>query len=319
VRTESFTVELERFAPPNGAAPQPGIRQSRAYCRRLARMHYENFRVASWLLPRHLRQHFCNVYAYCRWSDDLADETAGGQESLDLLDWWEEELLACYGGTPRHPVMVALTETIVAFGIPPEPFLQLLVAFRQDQTVKRYETERQLLEYCKSSANPVGRMVLYLGHCHDKKRGALADNVCTGLQLANFCQDVRRDWERGRIYLPLSTRERMGCREEALAGGDFDAAWRAALAYHVAGAQVLLSTGRELVPLVPRELQLDVWLFIEGGLAILKHIVALDYDVWTSRPTVSKREQLALLAHGCWLKTRGRLGSKTASATGAFR
>lgn len=318
MRAEAFTDELERFTSPQHVVPA-GIEESRAYCRRLARTHYENFAVASWLLPRHLRQHFYNVYAYCRWADDLADETAGGQQSLDLLDWWEDELAACYNGAARHPVMVALAETIRAFRIPAEPFKELLVAFRQDQSVKRYKTDEQLWEYCKSSANPVGRLVLYLGRCHDERRGALADQICTGLQLANFCQDVRRDWQRGRLYLPRSTCAQLGCREEQLAQGEFDAAWRAALAHYVALARALLDKGRHLVPLVPRELQLDVWLFVEGGQAILKRIAGSDYDVWTTRPTIGRREQLALLARGCWLAARGRLASANVGETGGDR
>ena len=167
--------------------------EARQYCRKLATSHYENFTVASLLLPRRLLPHFHAVYAYCRWADDLADETGGGQWAVDLLHWWREELLCCYEGKARHPVMVALRETIRRFDIPPEPFLSLLVAFEQDQRVKQYDTFEQLLGYCENSANPVGRIVLYLFESHDDRRGELADHVCTALQLANFWQDVSRD------------------------------------------------------------------------------------------------------------------------------
>src|SRR5262249_15546707 len=160
---------------------------------RLARTHYENFTVASVLLPRCLLRHFHNVYAYCRWADDLADETAGGAESLRLLHWWRQELYRCYEGKPHHPVMVALRSTIRRFDIPIQPFLDLLSAFEQDQVVKRYRTFEQLRGYCRLSANPVGHLVLYLLDCFDHDRARLADCVCTALQLANFWQDVDRD------------------------------------------------------------------------------------------------------------------------------
>src|SRR5262249_40937680 len=158
------------------------------YCSCLARNHYENFTVASLLIPRRLRPHFHAVYAYCRWADDLADEAGGGAEALNLLAWWRDELQRCYSGAPHHPLMVALRETIGCFRIPPKPFLDLLVAFEQDQQVKRYATYEQLLGYCKYSANPVGHLVLYLCESFDSERAALADHVCTGLQLANFWQ-----------------------------------------------------------------------------------------------------------------------------------
>ena len=177
------------------------------------RRHYENFTVASRLLPRRLRQHVCNIYAYCRWADDLADEIGDPQRSLALLDWWETQLRDCYDGRAAHPVFIALSETIRKFDIPAEPFLDLLVAFRQDQRVTRYETIDQVLEYCRCSANPVGRLVLYLGRCHTPERARLSDSICTGLQLANFCQDVARDWDRGRIYLPQADCRRFGYDE----------------------------------------------------------------------------------------------------------
>src|SRR5262249_5390131 len=152
-----------------------------------------------------LRPHFYAIYAFCRRADDLADETGDPQLSLSLLDDWQQQLDLCYAGQPQHPVFVALRETIEEFLIPPEPFVRLLTAFRQDQHVTRYATHADVLDYCRNSANPVGRLILYLGRCHDERRGALADSICTGLQLANFCQDVARDWAKGRIYLPCET------------------------------------------------------------------------------------------------------------------
>ncbi len=219
----------------------PRLPQAQAYCRRLARTHYENFTVASWLLPRKLRQHFANIYAYCRWSDDLADETAGGAESLQLLDWWQSQLDDCYRGIATHPVFVALQSTIDEFDIPIDPFRDLLIAFRQDQTQTRYETFDDLLGYCRNSANPVGRLVLYLGRCHDDRRGQLADNICTALQLANFWQDVARDYDRGRIYLPQESCRRAGYDEAMFARREFNPQFRQLLAGEVDRAESLFA------------------------------------------------------------------------------
>ena len=210
-----FAAELRRYGPRSADTPMSPA-AARSYCARVARSHYENFAVASVLLPRRLVPHVHAVYAYCRWADNLADETAGGQESLDLLGWWRRQLLTCYIGTPRHPVMIALHETVRRFAIPVKPFLNLLVAFEQDQRVTRYETFDDLLGYCRNSANPVGRVVLYLYGCFSPERAALADEVCTGLQLANFWQDVARDFDKGRVYLPAEDRRRFGYSDEDL-------------------------------------------------------------------------------------------------------
>jgi phytoene/squalene synthetase len=173
----SFLNELAIHGPGSVVRKRPTLAEAQAYCRRLARTHYENFTVASWLLPAELRPHFCSIYAYCRWSDDLADETAGGSTSLELLDWWQSQLEDCYRGAAVHPVFVALEPTIHELEIPIDPFRDLLTAFRQDQNRTRYETFNQLLEYCRNSANPVGRLVLYLGRCHDEERGQLSDSI----------------------------------------------------------------------------------------------------------------------------------------------
>src|SRR5690348_360470 len=194
-----------RALPADHAIPAvtPSLEEARAYCERLARSHYENFSVATWFLPKKLRPHFYSIYAYCRISDDLGDEVGDPQQSLALLDAWEEELNACYSGAPRHPVFVALRETIQQFGIPKHEFSDLLIAFRRDQTITRFPTFADVLDYCKYSANPVGHLVLYVGGYSDAERQQLADYTCTALQLANFWQDVSVDYSKGRIYLPL--------------------------------------------------------------------------------------------------------------------
>ncbi len=286
-----------------GAAPVTRD-EALAYCRRFARSHYENFTVASWLLPRRLLPHFYSIYAYCRFADDLADELGDAQKSVAALDWWETELDRCYAGAPRHPVFVALRSTIDEFSIPREPFARLLTAFRQDQHVARYRTHEDVLGYCRNSADPVGRLILYLGRCHDARRGELSDSICTGLQLVNFCQDVARDWLRGRVYLPLETFERAGCSEDDLErarikGAAATDAMRRALRVEVDRAESYLRGGQELVELMPRELGVEVSLFLAGGLSVVEAIRRQDYDVWRRRPTVSSAKKLRLLV-GCW-------------------
>jgi squalene synthase HpnC len=297
----TFAAELDSYGPaPMTTRRAPALPEAQEYCRRLAKGHYENFTVASFLLPRELRPHFHAVYAYCRWADDLADETASGVESLRLLDWWDDELAACYRGEAWHPVFVALRHTTDKFGIPIEPFQNLLIAFRQDQNRNRYETFNELLGYCRNSANPVGRLVLYLGRAASPENFALSDSICTGLQLANFWQDVAGDYDRGRIYLPLADCRAAGYDESMFEGRQFNPAFRELLAGEVERAESMLRLGEPLVLRVPRELRLDVALFIRGGLAILDQIRRLDYNVWRRRPLVSKLAKLRILASAWW-------------------
>ncbi|HEY5315336.1 MAG TPA: squalene synthase HpnC [Pirellulales bacterium] len=295
----TFADELARFGP-SAAAEVFSLDECRSYCRHLARSHYENFTVASRLLPAALRQHFYHVYAYCRWADDLADETGDSQRSLELLDWWEAELSDCYAGRPRHPVFRALQETIDTFSIPAEPFRKLLVAFRQDQQVNRYDDFDQLSQYCSNSANPVGHLVLYLARSYNETSVPLSNMICTGLQLANFWQDVAGDWQRGRIYLPQSTCRQFGYDESQFARREFNAAFREALRFEVERAEEILKLGEPLVYFMPPELKADIWLFLQGGLKILAHIRRLDYNVWRRRPKIARHEQFALLAGFVW-------------------
>jgi squalene synthase HpnC len=289
-----FARDLRRFGPERTPIPV-SLGQAQAYCSHLARKHYENFTVASLLLPRRLLRHFHAVYAYCRWADDLADEAGGGQSALGLLRWWRAELLHCYDGQPRHPVMVALRGTIRRFDIPPQPFLDLLFAFEQDQLVKRYQTYDQLLDYCRYSANPVGHLVLYLCESYDAERAALADHVCTALQLANFWQDVARDFEIGRVYLPEEDRKRFDYGDIDLEQRRFTPAFGELLRSQVERARDLFYRGFPLLDRVPAEVRPDIELFIRGGLAILGAIEDCRYNVWARRPVVGKWHKLALL------------------------
>lgn len=284
--------------PPEYAIPEtaPSLEEARAYCERLAKSHYENFSVATWFLPSKLRPHFYSIYAYCRISDDLGDEVGDPQQSLALLNEWEEELDACYAGVPRHPVFVALRPTIQSCNIPREPFANLLEAFRQDQTVTRYQTFDGLLGYCVNSANPVGRLVLYACGYSDQQRQGLSDFTCTALQLANFLQDVSFDYGKGRIYLPLEDLNRLGVQESDIAQRRFSTAFRDLMKFEVQRAREWFQRGRALIGMVDRELAIDIELFTRGGEEILNCIERQDYDVLRARPAISKPRKLALVA-----------------------
>jgi squalene synthase HpnC len=272
----------------------PTLDEARAWCRQLAESHYENFHVATWFLPKLLRPHFHAIYAYCRISDDLGDEVGDRSAALALLDLWGKELDACYEGRARHPVFVALAATIRACSIPKQPFADLLTAFRQDQDVTRYGTMQEVLEYCRYSANPVGRLVLYAcGYC-DEERFRLSDATCSALQLANFWQDVRVDFAKGRVYFPQEDMQRFGVSDETIAAGIATTGFRALLDYEVDFARRLFEEGMPLIGMVGRELAVDLDLFSRGGLAILHAIERQDYDVLTARPSIAKRTKFAL-------------------------
>ena len=277
-------------------ARAPSLPDAYFYCERLARTHYENFSVATRFLPRCLRQHFFNVYAYCRIADDLGDETGNPAASLQLLDQWESELNACYDGTPRHPVFVALAGTVREFDIPKHEFSDLLTAFRQDQTVTRYETFDDLLGYCRFSANPVGHLVLYLCGYRDPERQQLSDFTCTALQLANFWQDVSADYEIGRIYLPLEGLRKFGVSESDLAKKNNSPQFRELMRFEVARAREWFEKGLPLIKRVSRELAIDIELFSRGGQEILNAIERQNYAVLGCRPAISKWRKLALVA-----------------------
>jgi squalene synthase HpnC len=273
----------------------PTLSEAQAWCKRLAESHYENFHVASWFLPKLLRPHFHSIYAYCRVSDDLGDEVGGHSAALALLDFWGRELDACYEGRARHPVFVALAETIRACSIPKEPFADLLVAFRQDQTVTRFDTMDDILAYCRYSANPVGRLVLYACGEQSEERFCFSDATCTALQLANFWQDVRVDYAKGRVYIPQEDLHRFKAAEDTIADGRATPEFRALMRYEVNYARSLFEQGLPLIKMVNRDLALDLDLFSRGGLEILRAIERRGYDVLSARPAISKGRKLALL------------------------
>ena len=287
-------LEIARNLPPEGCSVQQALR----YTRWLATHHYENFGVVSWLLPRHLHQHFYNVYAYCRWSDDLGDEVCDRARALQLLDAWEDELRLIYhlGGAPSHPVLIALRETVRAKNIPIQPFTDLLRAFRQDQTVQRYATWEDVLDYCVYSANPVGRLVLYLCGYRDGERQRLADCTCTALQLANFWQDVSRDLGKGRIYIPLNALAAHNLTEADIIERRFDGRYVALMKELIARTCGLFLGGLPLVEMVDGALRTDIELFSRGGLAVLDAIESAGYNTLEHRPALTKTTKLGLLA-----------------------
>jgi squalene synthase HpnC len=272
----------------------PALLEAQRQTRQLARSHYENFLVVSWLLPRRLHQDMFNLYAYSRGVDDLGDEAEG--DRLALLEDWRRQLQACYGGQPDEPLFLALAETIRQHDLPIEPFERLIRANERDQHVARYETYADLLDYCQYSANPVGRLVLMLFGYRDNQRFELSDATCTALQLANFWQDVAGDFDgRGRVYIPLEDLHAFGYSEAELASHSVNDRWRQLMAFEVDRARRLFDEGAELIPLVERRLQVDLRLFTLGGMEILRRIEARRYDVLTGRPHTPASRQLLLL------------------------
>jgi squalene synthase HpnC len=268
--------------------------EANAFCRNLARRHYENFRVVSFLLPRKLRQHFCNVYAYCRIADDFADELGSTQAATERLQEWKELLDDCYREQVQHPVFVALRDSISRFDIPKEPFERLLLAFQQDQVKARYDTWEELLGYCRNSANPVGHLVLYLCGYRDLRRQSLSDDTCTALQLTNFWQDVARDYRRGRIYLPQELMRQHGYDDEMLAGGVANDSWVRMMQELISRTRSLFHSGLGLRAMVRPRLRLDIELFSRGGLEVLRQVERIGYNTLHLRPTLTGWSEVTL-------------------------
>ena len=263
-------------------------------CAALARAHYENFTVVSWLLPADKRNHLNAIYAFCRTVDDLGDEHVG--DRLAALDEWEADLRRCYDSEPHNPYMIALQDTIRRFDVPIDPFLRLIEANRMDQAKTRHQTFEELEHYCTHSANPVGHLVLYIFGYQDEERHRLSDFTCTALQLTNFWQDVAHDYQMGRIYIPIEDMRRFGYTEDELAQGLATESFRSLMKFEVDRARDLFHRGLELVDTLDGRFKLDVALFTKGGVSVLNAIERQNYDVLTSRPTLSTTTKLRLMA-----------------------
>ena len=286
---------------------RPSLEEAMAWCKRLATTHYENFHVTTFFLPKRLRPHFYSVYAFCRTSDDLGDEVGDTATATRLLGEWRAMLHECYERPElsRHPVYVALEPTIKACDLPREPFDDLISAFEQDQVYTRHESLATLEEYSRYSANPVGRLVLLMSGYRDEELMRLSDEICTGLQLANFYQDIVTDWvDRDRRYIPADAMQRFGVTDEQIAERRFDAGFRSMMEFLVADARARLQRGKRLVELVERDLAATLSLFVKGGEAILDAIEAQGYDTLRARPVVTKAAKARLLGSA----VMGRVG-----------
>ena len=286
-------------APANYVIPEvrPSLEEAREWCRELTTSHYENFHVATFFLPKRVRPHFESIYAYCRVSDDLGDEVSAPETALRLLNAWGAMLDECYDTPERsmHPVFVALRETITECELPRQLFADLLYAFRMDQVKTEYESWDELLEYSRYSANPVGRLVLWVCGYREESLVLLSDKVCTALQLANFWQDVVEDAERGRRYLPGESMRRFGVEEGQILGRVFTPEFRSMMEELVVRTRAMLLEGGAISGRVDKELAVTLDLFRKGGEAILEGIIAQNFDVLRGRPVVSKTKQMMLL------------------------
>jgi squalene synthase HpnC len=277
-------------------APAASLAEAEEFTRRLAHGHYENFSVISLLLPKRLRQDFCNLYAFCRIADDLGDELGDTDQSLRLLDRFRDDLHRCYAAKPSTAVFVALAHTTQKHSIPIQPFLDLIDAFQQDQRISRYRTFEDVADYCRRSANPVGRLVLYVCGYGDEARQRLSDYTCTALQLANFWQEVRRDFlDLDRIYLPADSMDRFGVSESQLRAQRVDDNYRNLIRFEVDRAEGLFSLGAALLPTLDRSVRPHVSLFGRGGRAILQAIRHQRYDTLSSRPRLSALQKGRLM------------------------
>ncbi len=303
-------------------AQRPTLAEAQAWCKHLAETHYENFHVATFFLPKKLKPHFHSVYAFCRTSDDLGDEVGDTALAAQLLAEWRGMLHECFARPEisRHPVFVALQPTVAACALPREPFDDLISAFEEDQVYTHHASLATLEKYSRYSANPVGRLVLLVSGYNDAETFALSDEICTGLQLANFYQDVVTDWvDRGRRYLPADAMARFGVTDEQIAERRFDENFRAMMQFLVDDARARLLRGQRITERVERDLAATLSLFVKGGLTILDAIAAQGYDTLKSRPVVTKGMKLRLLGGALMGKLGTVFGGSPSQAARAGR
>jgi hydroxysqualene synthase len=273
--------------------------QAYAYCERLARSHYENFPVGSVLVPKALRKYFYSIYAFARTSDDFADEGYGegytAQERLELLEEWRGLLRESFAGRARHPVFVALADTQAKFNLPINLFEDLLSAFAQDVSKHRYATFTELLDYCRRSANPVGRLILLLFGHQEEEKFRQSDALCTALQLANHWQDVAVDLQKDRVYLPLEDFARFGLSVDSLFEKELSPEFQNLLKFETARARELFAKGKPLCASVGGRLGMELRIVWLGGWYILDDLEKNAYDVFTRRPVIGKKDKLVIL------------------------
>ncbi len=274
---------------------QSDLEQAFRYCEDLTRSHYENFPVASLFIPRKRRPFVYAIYAFARTADDFADEgSLSPPERLQKLDEWEENLDRCIAGSATHPVFVALGETIRRTGIPRQLLVDLLDAFRMDVTTTRFQTFVDLLNYCRHSANPVGRLVLYIFEDATAQTLFWSDEICTGLQLANFWQDVSVDKQKGRVYIPLEDIQRFGYTLEGLDRNLRNEAFSGLIQFQVSRTREFFARGKPLITACVPELRLELRLTWKGGMAILDKIEASGFDVLSARPSLSFADKFSI-------------------------
>jgi squalene synthase HpnC len=256
--------------------------------------HYENFNVISYRQSRRMKDALAAIYAYCRYADDVADESESPGLALSALDQWEEDFNKSLEGSPRHPILEALADTIYAFHLPPQPFRDLLTAFRQDQKVQRYQTFQDLLQYCSFSADPVGRIVLALFGYNDERFFPASDAICTGLQLANLWQDVDRDAAKGRIYIPLDDLAAYSVTEDDVLRRHYTADFKELMIFEGNRARGFFDRGKKLVGGVGWNLRWEIEMFRRAGIAVLDSIERVDFDVLHHRPTISRLRKVLI-------------------------
>ncbi|MSR43925.1 MAG: squalene synthase HpnC [Phycisphaerales bacterium] len=315
------TVDLASFGPTSGRIASDA--EARAWCARLTAANGENFSVLSRFVPPHLVDDFTAVYAFCRVSDDLGDEMECVERATELLAWWRSELARCYRGEASHPVFVALRSTIARHQLPAQLFHDLISAFESDQTKIRYATWEELLEYCRLSANPVGRLILMvLGEGSNPEALAASDSICTALQLTNHWQDARRDlMERNRIYIPMDAwpherfEERLAatCKQGFAPDQQFMAQWREVLRLQTVRTWALFESGEKLLPLLQPAHRPLIWLFLAGGTGTLRLVETWNFETCLVRPRLSRLAKLMLVGRARWNLRKLRAGSLPAS------
>jgi hydroxysqualene synthase len=287
--------EIETDRPGDEGRSAPSLREAQRFCADLTRRHYENFPVASILIPARIRSAVQAIYAFARIADDFADEPAHEGRRLERLDEWRNMLDECFHGRAIHPVFVALGDAVRRHALPPEPFRDLLEAFRTDVTCRRHEDFASLLRYCRLSANPVGRLILHLFGHDDPVLVGRSNAFCTALQLANHWQDVAIDLAKDRIYLPADEREACGVTEDDLRAGRVTDGFRRLMLDQIARVRILFSTARPLCDAVGGRLRWELRLTWLGGMRVLDRIEAAGCDVFGRRPKLGARDAAGIL------------------------